>query len=109
MKILSATDALRRPERLDWLILASAAEICAQPDGPQDLSDEHPLRAALAAIRDVDAGRIAADVAARYTQRKSPVDSTAIAKAVRDARLAALRKVKSARRNSHASSEAGNR
>jgi len=91
LDVIVATDALRRSERLDWLIdaacahaAAEGATACAAP----------VLRDALAVVRSVDASAIARDAianaAAQPASRTSAVGD-AIGTALLNARLAALR------------------
>ena len=80
--LLHATDALRRPARLDTLL-----ETCAADAATRDYPPASVLREALAAVKSVDAGAIAREVAMKHGKR-SDED---IAKAVRAARLKALR------------------
>jgi len=91
LDLLTSMDALRRPERLDMVLAACAADACSRPGRPQDYAPSHLLRDALAVVKRVDAGAIA-----RGTARK-PAESRredAIATAVRAARLAALKRWK---------------
>jgi tRNA nucleotidyltransferase (CCA-adding enzyme) len=86
LDLLHATDALRRPARLDTLLDVCAADACSNPGAPQDYPPASVLRGALAVVKTVDAGAIARDV---VKPKGKQVD--AIAKAVRAARLKALR------------------
>jgi tRNA nucleotidyltransferase (CCA-adding enzyme) len=88
LDVLSAVDALRRPDRLDTLIAACAADACSRPGAAQDYAPAAILRGALATIKRVNAGAIARAVAARPNGKH---DDDAIAKAVRSARVKALR------------------
>ena len=88
LDVLSAADALRRPDRLDTLLAACAADACSRPGAAQDYAPAAILRGALATIKAVDAGAIARAVAARRSGKEG---DDAIAKAVRSARLKALR------------------
>jgi len=88
LDVLSAADALRRPDRLDTLLAACAADACSRPGAPQDYAPAAILRGALTTIKAVDAGAIARAVTARPGGKG---DDDAIAKAVRNARLKALR------------------
>ena len=92
LDLLTAADALRRPDRLETLLQACAADACSRPGHPQDYPPAALLRAALAAVKSVDAGGIAREVAAR----PRPQRDDAIPKAVRAARLAALRQLRNA-------------
>ena len=87
LDLLQATDALRRPGRLETLLDICAADACSRPGASQDYPPVGELREALAVVRSVDAGAVAKGVA----RRKEKVDDTGIAKAVRAARLKALR------------------
>ncbi|MFO1322665.1 MAG: multifunctional CCA addition/repair protein [Burkholderiales bacterium] len=84
LDLLSAADALRRPERLDTLLAACAADACSRPGAAQDYPQADVVRAALAVVKGVDAGAVA-----RRIGRNGGPD--AIAQAVRSARLKALR------------------
>ena len=86
LDLLTATDALRRPERLDTLLAACEADAMSRPGaagaayGPAQI-----IRAALATVRGV---RVAAIV---QQAEKKQGHGDAIAAAIRAARLAALR------------------
>jgi tRNA nucleotidyltransferase (CCA-adding enzyme) len=86
LDLLGAADALRRPERLDTLLAACAADACSRPGAAQDFVPGQLLRSALEVVKGVDAGAIAREVVARAQGGRDD----AIAKAVRRARLAAL-------------------
>ncbi len=90
LDLVLATDALRRPERLDTLLAACAADACSRPGKSQEYAPAAILRAALAAIKAVDAGAIAREVMAR----PKPQREDAIQKGVRAARLAAVKAMK---------------
>jgi tRNA nucleotidyltransferase (CCA-adding enzyme) len=90
LDLLLATDALRRPERLDALIAACAAIARSREPPGDDDGPARVLRGALAAVKRVNAGAIArrlgsAEIAGSGSR------AGAIAAAVRAARLAALR------------------
>ena len=87
LDLLHATDALRRPGRLETLLDVCAAGTCSRPGAPQDYPPAHLLREALAVVKKVDAGAIAREVASPKGKRSDDE----IAKAVRAARLKALR------------------
>ena len=84
-------DALRRPERLDMVLAACAADACSRPGRPQDYAPAQLLREALAVVKRVNAGAIARETAAKAEESRR---DDAIATAVRAARLAALRRWK---------------
>jgi tRNA nucleotidyltransferase (CCA-adding enzyme) len=92
LELLTAIDALRRPERLDTLLDACAADACSRPGAAQEYPPAGMLREALAIAKSVDAGAIARAVAARPPEKRGGDD--AIANAIRSARLAALRQWK---------------
>ena len=109
LELIVASDALRRPERLETLIASTAAHVAAQeaPVTREDAPATQPssmedranlLRDALAVVRSVDAGAIAVETIRRGalegTSSKGPSRGNAIATALRDARLAALRQWK---------------
>jgi tRNA nucleotidyltransferase (CCA-adding enzyme) len=96
LDLFGAVDAMRRPERLATVLDASAADACSRPGASQAYAPAALLNAALAVARDVPAGEIARHVIAKNaasgagSKGRDPGD--AVAKAVRSARLAALRK-----------------
>jgi tRNA nucleotidyltransferase (CCA-adding enzyme) len=86
LDLLTAADALRRPERLDGLLDACAADALARPGAPEDYAPARIVRAALAVVQGVDAGAIA-----RGLPAGGRAAGDAVGKAVRAARLDALR------------------
>jgi tRNA nucleotidyltransferase (CCA-adding enzyme) len=99
LDIIVAADALRRSDRLDWLIDSA----CAYAAAEQHADCAAPLlRDALAIIRGVDASTIARDAIARAASQQAPgamaTVGDAIGTALRNARLAALRRWRMARR-----------
>jgi tRNA nucleotidyltransferase (CCA-adding enzyme) len=99
LDLLLAADALRRAERLDTLAAAAAAHIAAHRT-PQTNGRRRTalLHEALAVVRGVDAAAIARDAIARAAAGSRANSGDAIAAALRDARLAALRDWKAARK-----------
>ena len=97
LDLLGALDALRRPERLDVLLSACAADACSRPGAAARYAPAAILREALAIVKAVDAGAIAREVAARATGTGKAREH-AIPLAVRAARLRALRTWSVARR-----------
>ena len=88
LDLLLAADALRRPERLDALLAACAADVRSRPGGDGDYAPTALLREALEVVRGVDA----AAVARRAIERAGGADrGDAVPAAVRRARLASLR------------------
>jgi tRNA nucleotidyltransferase (CCA-adding enzyme) len=87
LDLLHATDALRRPARLDALLAACAADAGSEPDAARDFPPAERLRNALAVVKSVDAGVVARTLSAP----KGKKDDAGIADAVRAARLKALR------------------
>jgi tRNA nucleotidyltransferase (CCA-adding enzyme) len=82
LDLLLAADALRRPERLDGLLRACAADALSRPGrGGQRFAPAQRLEAALAVVRGVDAGKIAA----------GHPDAHDLPQRIRTARLEALR------------------
>ena len=80
--LLLGADALRRPERLDGLLRACAADALSRPGrGSGHFAPAQLFEAALAVVRNVDAGKIAA---ARPDARDLP-------QRIRTARLKSLR------------------
>ncbi|HKP65322.1 MAG TPA: hypothetical protein VJX31_01765, partial [Casimicrobiaceae bacterium] len=99
LEIIVVTDALRRSERLDWLIDSA----CAYAAAHRKVDCSAPLlRDALAIVRGVDASTIARDAIARAAARQKPGAKAAVGDAIgaalRNARLAALRRWRIARR-----------
>ena len=99
LDIIVTTDALRRSERLDWLIDSTCAYAAAEQHADCTAT---LLRDALAVIRNVDAAAIARDAITRAAARKAPAAKAAVGDAIgtalRTARLAALRRWRNARR-----------
>jgi tRNA nucleotidyltransferase (CCA-adding enzyme) len=94
LDLLTAADALRRPERLDTLLAACEADSMSRPrDRSEPYAPAVVIREALAVVRGV---RVAA--IAEQAQRKQQRGSDAIATAIRAARIKALRDWRSARR-----------
>lgn len=95
LDIFGAADALRRPERLATMLEAAAADACSRPGASQDYAPATILNDALGVVRRVDAGAIARSVVAKNATSaagsKGRDAGDAVAKAVRSARLAALR------------------
>jgi len=87
LDLLQATDALRRPGRLETLLDVCAADACSPPGAPQHHPAADVLRKALDVVKSVDAGAIARGVA----RLKGKQNAAGIANAVRAARLKALR------------------
>jgi len=87
LDLLHATDALRRPARLDALLAVCAADARSQPDAAQDFAPAETLRNALAVVKSVDAGAVARTLSSPNVNK----DDAGIAHAVRAARLKALR------------------
>ena len=81
LDLLLAADALRRPERLDGLLRACAADALSRPGrGGETYAPAERMRAALAVVRGVDAGAIAA----------AHPDAPDLPQRIRTARLEAL-------------------
>jgi len=92
LDVIVAADALRRPERLDWLVGATCAHVASQ--GTETCAATL-LRDALNVVRGVDASAIARDAIARaagQTGERNAQTGDAIGSALREARLAALRR-----------------
>ncbi|MDQ6916469.1 MAG: multifunctional CCA addition/repair protein [Pseudomonadota bacterium] len=82
LDLLLATDALRRPERLAWLLAACAADAQSRPGRASDAYQPALwLNSALSVAKTVDAGLIARDT----------VDPGELPGKIREARIAALR------------------
>ena len=89
LKLITAADALRRPERLEGLLQACEADACSRPG-----RDAYPaadyLREAFAVVKKVDAGAVARSVMSR--QDAGGIERPdAIAAGLHAARLTALR------------------
>ncbi len=96
LDLLLAADALRRPERLDALLDGCECVALSRPRARGTYAPGEFVRAAVEIVRGVDAASIARGVTAqRQRHEASPPD--AIAKAVRAARLKALRDWKQSR------------
>ncbi len=81
LDLLLATDALRRPERLAWLLSACAADAQSRPGrAAERYAPAQWLDSALDAVKAVDAGLIARD----------DVDPEKLPAKIREARIAAL-------------------
>jgi tRNA nucleotidyltransferase (CCA-adding enzyme) len=92
LDLFAAADALRRPERLAGLVDAAECDALAGAAEPGPYAPRGVVEAALAAVRDVDAGAIATASIAAAAKRGAPGGSDAIGRAVRAARLEALRR-----------------
>ena len=90
LDLLLAADALRRPERLDTLLEACECDALSLPGRSGDYAPAQCLRDALATVKDVDAAAVARRIKAG-AKAKIPTAINAIPKAVRAARLKALR------------------
>jgi tRNA nucleotidyltransferase (CCA-adding enzyme) len=91
LELLMAADALRRPERVEALLDVCACVALSARRTARDYAPAGIVRAALAAAKGVDAGAIARRTPHRRGAGGSE-DDDAIARAIRAARLAALRK-----------------
>jgi len=89
--LLTAADALRRPERLDVLLDVCACLAVRSARSGDDYSPARTLRAALAVAKGVDAGAVARGAMRRVGAGVGPDRDAAVAAAVRAARLEALR------------------
>jgi tRNA nucleotidyltransferase (CCA-adding enzyme) len=87
LDLIGAADALRRPERLATLLDVCAADACSRPGAPQTYPAADVVLDAVRVVRSVNAGAIARKV----SRDKSGRRDDDIAKAVRAARLKALR------------------
>ena len=82
LDLLLATDALRRPERLAWLLRACAADALSRPGrSGASYAPAQWMNSALAVLKAVDAGAIARD----------SVDPAHLPAKIREARISALR------------------
>ena len=89
LELLSAADALRRPERIDALLEVCTCIALSAKRSATSYPQAAIVRAALIAVKSVDAGAIAR----RVPRSPERTDADAIAHAVRAARLAALREL----------------
>ena len=89
LDLLTAADALRRPERLDVLLEACECDALSLPGRGGVYAQAQFVRDALATVKSVDAAAVAKK--AKASVAKAPVAIDAVAKAVRAARLKALR------------------
>jgi len=100
LAVITDVDALRRPDRLETLLESTAAHVAAgqrEADKAWDARHASVVREAVAIVRAVDAATIARDAIARAASDASPkatAQGDRIRSALRDARLAALRKWK---------------
>ena len=92
LELIEATDALRRPERLDQLVAVGTAMHAAGKHRDRSYAAQAAAYGALAAVRSVDAAKIAAAVEALPGRARGE----RIAAELRRARLAALRRWKAA-------------
>jgi tRNA nucleotidyltransferase (CCA-adding enzyme) len=82
LDLLMATDALRRPERLGWLLQACAADALSRPGrSGERYAPAHWMNSALSVVKSVDAGVIARD----------NLDPAQLPARIREARIDALR------------------
>ena len=93
LTVLERCDALRRPERFEMIVLACEADYRGRLGWQErDYAQAAAWRAALAAVRGVDAGAVAA------ATDKSRADPEAIPRAISRARVEALRELIAAAR-----------
>ena len=90
LDLVTAADALRRPERLDNLLKACECAALSAQGAPDDYPPARILRAALAVVKAVDAGA-AARAASEKRKPTAAERADTIVNAVRAARLKALR------------------
>jgi tRNA nucleotidyltransferase (CCA-adding enzyme) len=90
LDLLNATDALRRPERVEALLEVCACVALSARGAGSDYAPAQIVRAALAVVKRVDAGAIARGVPQDRVAGGAEADD-AIARAIRFARLRALR------------------
>ena len=89
LDLMTAADALRRPERLETLLDVCVCNASSESGAGEDYPPARILRAALAVVKGVDAGAIARAVGTETADAARRADL--IAKAVRAARLKAVR------------------
>ena len=90
LDLVTAADALRRPERLETLLKACECSALSAQDAPDDYAPARIIRAALAVVKAVDAGAVAR-VVTEKRKLSAAERVNAIGKAVRAARLKAVR------------------
>jgi tRNA nucleotidyltransferase (CCA-adding enzyme) len=88
LDLVLGCDALRRPQRLEWVVRAAAADACATARAHCDFPQAAAVAAARDAIAGVDAGAIARAEPRRRADGADSADD--IRRAIRRARLAAL-------------------
>ncbi|HVE49643.1 MAG TPA: multifunctional CCA addition/repair protein [Casimicrobiaceae bacterium] len=96
LDLINAADALRRPERLMQLVAVCECDALSRPGASPAYAPGEWVVQALDIVRRVDAGAIASEVMAR-AKRGASSGNDAIAKAVRRARMAALKRWRDAR------------
>lgn len=96
LRLFDAADALRRPERLDALVDACECDALSRPGARGPYGPRRLVGEAFAAARGVNAGVIATAVVARASARGVQAGGEAIAQALREARLRALREWRNA-------------
>ena len=94
LELLSATDAMRRPQRLDEVIAVCECDALSRPGASSTYRPGELARQAYDTVRGVDAGAVATEVMSRAAKHGVPAGSDAIAKAIRAARIAALKRWK---------------
>lgn len=97
LELLQAADALRRPQRIEELIQVCESDALSRPGSPSSYAPGELAQQALGIVQAVDAGAVATETIARAAKRGTAAGSDAIAKAVRTARIAALKRWKSKR------------
>ena len=98
LDLVMAADALRRPERLVQLVQACECDALSRPGAPAIYAPGVLVDEAFRLVKAVDAGAVATEVIARASKRGVPPASDAIAKAVRTARIAALKRWRNTRK-----------
>ena len=92
LELIMATDALRRPQRLDDLVAVCECDALSRPGSATVYRPAALAREAFAIVKGVYAGAVAAKVMARAANNDASAGTDAIAKAIRAARIAALRR-----------------
>jgi tRNA nucleotidyltransferase (CCA-adding enzyme) len=88
LDLVLGCDALRRPQRLEWVVRAAAADACATTRAHCDFPQAAAVAFARSAIAGVDAGAIARAEPRRRADGADSADD--IRRAIRRARLSAL-------------------
>jgi tRNA nucleotidyltransferase (CCA-adding enzyme) len=98
LELLMAADALRRPERLEQLVQACECDALSRPGSPTHYAAGRLVHDSYAIVKAVDAAAAAREAIARAERKGAQAENDAIAKAVRSARVRALKRWRDERR-----------